>query len=55
MSKWAQEEAKISADVSWSSDTKTKVLNKLKEYEDLIIESQKPLAITSKSSWQGQS
>ena len=38
MSKWALEEAKLSADGTWSSDTKAKVLSKLKEYEDLISE-----------------
>jgi hypothetical protein len=49
MSIWAQEEAKISADGSWSSDTKKKVLDKLKEYEDLIEESQSKLAQTVKA------
>ena len=49
MSKWAQEDAKISAEGSWSSDTKKKVLDKLKEYEDLIFESQNKLAQTTKA------
>ena len=52
MSKWAQEEAKISADGTWSSDMKKNkglLIDKLKEYEDLIFESQKTLALTSKA------
>ena len=49
MSKWALEEAKLSADGTWSSDTKAKVLSKLKEYEDLIMEIQRTLAQTSKA------